>query len=65
MWWVDEQNYKELTRSTYASALMFPLGVFVPSRMSKNVREKLFHTKGGDFLTDQDREKQVGQFLNW
>ncbi|XP_041980382.1 metaxin-1 isoform X2 [Aricia agestis] len=44
-WWVDEKNYGDLTRPTYAKALQLPFNFYYPSRYqnaAKDMIEALF-----------------------
>ncbi|XP_011554316.3 metaxin-1 isoform X1 [Plutella xylostella] len=38
-WWVDEKNYSELTRPTYAKALSLPFNFYYPSKFQSSAQE--------------------------
>ncbi|XP_047505595.1 metaxin-1 isoform X1 [Pieris napi] len=40
-WWVDEKNYADLTRPTYAKALQIPFNFFYPSKYQKAAKEMI------------------------
>lgn len=40
-WWVDEKNYAELTRPTYAKALRIPFNFYYPSSYQTAAKEMI------------------------
>lgn len=40
-WWVDEKNYCDVTRPTYAKALRIPFNFYYPSRYQNSAKEMI------------------------
>lgn len=57
-WWVDEKNYSELTRPTYAKALRIPFNFYYPSRY-QNAAKEMIDALYGEHTDLREIEKTV------
>lgn len=57
-WWVDEKNYGEVTRSTYAKALRIPFNFYYPARY-QNAAKEMIDALYGEHTDLREIEKTV------
>ncbi|KAL0821314.1 hypothetical protein ABMA28_005908 [Loxostege sticticalis] len=57
-WWVDEKNYSELTRPTYAKALRIPFNFYYPSRY-QNAAKEMIDALYGEHTDLREIEKTI------
>lgn len=61
-WWVDEKNYGDVTRPTYAKALQIPFNFYYPSKyqgMAKEMIDALY----GEHSDLKEVEKTVSNVV--
>ncbi|KAL4717110.1 hypothetical protein ACJJTC_016997 [Scirpophaga incertulas] len=57
-WWVDEKNYGEITRPTYAKALRIPFNFYYPSRY-QNAAKEMIDALYGEHTDLREIEKTI------
>lgn len=62
-WWVDEKNYSDVTRPTYAKALRIPFNFYYPSRYQNSAKE-MIDALYGEHTDLKEIEKTVSIILN-
>lgn len=57
-WWVDDKNYSDLTRPTYAKALCIPFNFYYPSHY-QNAAKEMIDALYGEHTDLREIEKTV------
>ncbi|XP_050679408.1 metaxin-1 isoform X2 [Leptidea sinapis] len=57
-WWVDEKNYNEVTRPTYAKALQIPFNFYYPSKY-QNIAKEMIDALYGEHTDLKEVEKTI------
>lgn len=61
-WWVDEKNYGDVTRPTYARALRIPFNFYYPSRYQNSAKE-MIDALYGEHTDLREIEKTVSKLI--
>ncbi|KFM58101.1 Metaxin-1, partial [Stegodyphus mimosarum] len=59
IWWVDNQNYCELTRPWYAKVLRFPLNYFLPGHQQRAAQNTIDNLWNSDLIEESQKETAI------
>ncbi|XP_014787456.1 metaxin-1 [Octopus bimaculoides] len=58
LWWIDAKTYIDLTRPGFAKASPFPLNFYIPSRMRRKAKSRIY-SKSSENVTDVEVDMKI------